>query len=121
MPNKKTLVLGASEKQERYSNKAIRMLRKHQYEVVAIGNRKGQVEDISIETDKIKFDDIDTVTLYLGAERQKEYLDYIISLKPKRIIYNPGAENDELNELATASGIENLEACTLVLLSTNQY
>lgn len=121
MPNKSTLVLGASEKQERYSNKAIRMLRKHNYQVVAIGNRKGKVDDVEIETDKIPYENIDTVTMYLGADRQKEYLDYIISLKPKRIIYNPGAENEELSQMATEAGIENLEACTLVLLSTNQY
>jgi predicted CoA-binding protein len=118
---KKTLVLGASEKTERYSNKAIHMLRNHHMPVVAIGNKAGMVKDVSFSKEQQAFEDVDTVTLYLSAPHQKEYYDYIISLHPKRIIFNPGTENDELQELAKQHSIQCLEACTLVLLSTGQY
>lgn len=118
---KKTLVIGASENPERYSNLAINRLKNNQHPVVAIGKTKGTVAGITIETEKIKLDDIDTVTLYLNPALQKEYYDYIISLHPKRIIFNPGTENDELSELARQQGIKPVEACTLVLLSTGQY
>ena len=121
MNKKKTLVIGASENIERYSNLAIKKLLKNDHPVVAIGNRKGVINDIVIETEKKPFENIDTVTLYLNSSRQKEYHDYILSLKPKRIIFNPGAENDILEKLAKEKGIFTQEACTLVLLSTNQY
>lgn len=121
MEKDKTLVLGASEEPSRYSNMAIRMLRKHGHAVIAIGRKAGQVEDVIIETDTPERDDIDTVTLYMNPMHQRPLLDWIISLKPKRIIYNPGTENPELQILATAHGIENLEACTLVMLSTGAY
>lgn len=121
MEKKKTLVIGASENPARYSNLAINRLRNHQHPVVAIGKRKGMVTDTEIDTEKKQFNDIDTVTLYLNPNRQKEYYDYIISLHPKRIIFNPGAENDELVKLALQNNIKPLEACTLVLLSTGQY
>jgi uncharacterized protein len=121
MQKKKTLVLGASQNPERYSYLAMQRLVAHQQPVVAIGARKGQVGDTIIETEKKAFSDIDTVTLYLNPLRQKEYYDYILSLHPKRIIFNPGAENDELAELAEQKGIEVQEACTLVLLSTGQF
>lgn len=118
---KKTLVIGASENPERYSNLAINRLKNNHHPVVAIGKTKGTVAGITIATEKIKLDDIDTVTLYLKPSLQKEYYDYIISLHPKRIIFNPGTENDELSELARQQGIKPVEACTLVLLSTGQY
>ncbi len=121
MEKKKTLVIGASENPARYSNLAINKLTYHQHSVVAIGRKKGMVAGILIETEKKSFADIDTVTLYLNAGHQKEYYDYIISLHPKRIIFNPGAENDELAELAIRHEIKVQEACTLVLLSTGQY
>jgi hypothetical protein len=117
----KTLVIGASEKTERYSNKAIHSLRKHQHEVMAIGARKGQVLDVPFGSEKIPFDAVDTVTLYVGPAHQPEYYDYILSLNPRRIIFNPGTENDELEDLAKAKGIQCMEACTLVLLSTHQF
>jgi hypothetical protein len=119
--NKKTLVLGASENPARYSFLAINSLRKHQHPVAAIGRRKGQVLDVEISTDKKPMDTVDTVTLYLNPLNQKEYYDYILSLRPKRIIFNPGTENNELYDLAKNNGIQPLEACTLVLLSTGQY
>ncbi len=121
MEKKKTLVLGASENPARYSNLAMNKLKSYQHPVVAIGKKKGEVAGIAIETEKINVDDIDTVTLYLGPQHQKEYYDYIISLHPKRIIFNPGTENDELAALALKNNIKPMEACTLVLLSTGQY
>jgi predicted CoA-binding protein len=89
--------------------------------VAAIGRRKGRVLDVEISTDKNPMDTVDTVTLYLNPLNQKEYYDYILSLRPKRIIFNPGTENTELYDLAKNNGIQPLEACTLVLLSTGQY
>lgn len=121
MQKKKTLVLGASQNPQRYSYLAIQRLAAHQQPVVAIGAKQGQVGETVIETEKKAFDDIDTVTLYLNPIRQKEYYDYILSLHPKRIIFNPGAENDELADLAEKNGIQAQEACTLVLLSTGQF
>ena len=119
--NKKTLVLGASENPSRYSYLALQRLQSHQHPVVAIGKRKGFVGNVAIETDKKEWKDIDTVTLYLNPTHQREYYDYILSLKPKRIIFNPGAENEELARMATSKGIKPLEACTLVMLATGQY
>ncbi len=121
MEKKKTLVLGASENPSRYSYLAINRLKGHQHPVVAIGKRRGMVAGVQIEKEKILLQDIDTITLYLNAANQKEYYDYIISLHPKRIIFNPGTENDELLDMAVQNGIEPLEACTLVMLSTGQY
>ena len=118
---KKTLVLGASDNPARYSNLAIKRLRKYGHPVVAIGKKNTRVDDVEIGKEKKEFADIDTVTLYLNPMRQQEYYDYILSLKPKRIIFNPGAENDELAALAKQHNIQPLDACTLVLLSTNQY
>ena len=118
---KKTLVLGASNNPDRYSNLAMNRLRSKGHPVVAIGRKQAKAGDIYIETDKKEHAGIDTVTLYLSAANQKEYYDYILSLHPKRIIFNPGAENPELEALAHANGIEPMEACTLVLLSTGQF
>jgi len=117
----KTLVLGASENPERYSNKAMLKLQSKGHDVVAIGKKAGKVSGIEITTQQVKTDDIETVTLYLNPLHQKPYYDYIVSLKPKRIIFNPGAENEELERIAAQQGINVLEACTLVLLSTGQF
>ena len=118
---KKTLVLGASDNPQRYSYLAMNRLRSNGHPVTAIGRKRVKVGDIDIETEKQAIPDIDTVTLYLSAPLQKQYYDYILGLRPKRIIFNPGTENPELEELAHARGIEPVEACTLVLLSTGQY
>ena len=118
---KKTLVLGASGNPSRYSYLAIHRLKSHEHPVVAIGKKITLVSSIPIETEKKIFDNIHTVTLYLNPFHQKEYYDYILSLNPKRIIFNPGAENDELSALAKKKGIDVQDACTLVLLSTGQY
>ena len=118
---KTTLVLGASENPSRYSFLALQRLRSHQHPVLAIGKKKGVVGDVQIGTEKKDWKDVDTVTLYLNPRHQKEYFDYIVSLKPKRIIFNPGAENEELADIAVKNGIQPVEACTLVMLATNQY
>lgn len=118
---KKTVVLGASQNEERYSNMAVKKLVAHNHPVTAIGNKEGIINDIKIIKENPSLNDVDTVTLYLNPENQKPYYDYILSLNPKRIIFNPGTENDELESLAAAKGIKTMEACTLVLLSTNQY
>ena len=118
---KKTLVLGASDNPSRYSFLAIKKLRRYGHEVVAIGRKNTQVDDVMISKEKPSERNIDTVTLYLNLNHQREYYDYILSLHPKRIIFNPGAENEELEALAREQGIEAKEACTLVMLSTNQY
>lgn len=121
MQAKKTLVIGASENPQRYSYLAVQRLMAHQYPVIALGKRSGHIGNTVIETEHKPFDNIDTVTLYLNPIRQREYYDYILSLHPKRIIFNPGTENDELYELAKSKGIQVEEACTLVMLTTNQY
>ncbi len=118
---KKTLVLGASTNPERYSYKAIIFLKERGHNVIAIGNKKGNVAGVNIAEDFKNYDNIDTITLYLNPQRQEQYYEKILQLQPRRIIFNPGTENVELNQLAEANGIETLEACTLVLLSTDQY
>ena len=118
---KKTLVIGASEKPERYSNKAIRALLLHNYPVVALGLKKGSIEGVSFHTEKEQFEDIDTVTLYIGPQNQPGYYSYVIGLKPRRVIFNPGTENPEFIELLKSAGIYPEIACTLILLATGQY
>lgn len=118
---KKTLVLGASDNPARYSFRAANMLKQHGHEVVPVGIRQGQVAGQSIHTDRPPATDIDTVTLYVGPRNQPDWYDYILSLKPRRILFNPGTENPELEELAQKQGIQTEEACTLVLLSIGQY
>ncbi len=117
----KTLVIGASEKEERYANKAIRQLRQHKHPVVAIGPRKGKVLDVEFDKEKKDFKEVDTITLYVGPKNQPEYYDYIVDLKPRRVIFNPGTENEELYAILKENNIASEIACTLVLLSTNQY
>ena len=118
---KKTLVLGASDNPSRYSYLAIQRLRRQGHPVVAVGRKDTKVADVPVGKEKLFFPDIDTVTLYLNPSHQEEYYDYILSLHPKRIIFNPGTENEILEELAHQKGISTLTACTLVMLSTNQY
>lgn len=119
--NKKTLVLGASLKMERYSNMAIHRLVANNHEVLAIGLRGGVVAGVQIATEMIHFENVDTVTLYLNPKRQVEYYEYILSLEPKRVIFNPGTENDEFVKMLGENNIESEVACTLVLLASNQY
>ncbi|MDB5191568.1 MAG: hypothetical protein JWQ96_1131 [Segetibacter sp.] len=121
MSSKKTLVLGASTNPSRYSFIAINRLSAYRHPVVAVGLRQGKVGDVEITTSRPQENDVDTITLYLNPTNQKPYYDYILSLNPKRIIFNPGTENYELEEMARGKGIKTMEACTLVMLSTGQY
>lgn len=121
MSKKTTVVLGASENPERYSNKAIHKLRAHGHEVKAVGGRAGKVADVDIQTGKPAFADVDTVTLYVGPARQPDLYDYIISLAPQRVIFNPGTENEEFMQQLEAKGIDVVPACTLVMLSVGNY
>lgn len=119
--SKKTLVMGASSNPDRYAYKAIKMLQRFGHSVVAVGKKEDEVDGLKIEKEQIPFESVDTVTLYLNPMNQKQYYDYIVGLKPKRVIFNPGTENPELYTLLRQNGIEIEVACTLVLLSTNQY
>jgi len=119
--NKKTLVIGASLKTERYSNIAIRRLVKYKHDVVAFGFRSGTVDNVVIDTDLNHYENIDTVTLYLNPKRQKDFYEYVVSLKPKRVIFNPGTENEAFYNILKTNNIAFEVACTLVLLTTNQY
>lgn len=118
---KKTLVIGASTNKNRYSNIAIHRLTSKGVPVVAIGLRGGEVAGVPIETEKVPFQDVHTVTLYLGPGRQPEYYDYILSLDPQRVIFNPGTENPELYRILEEANIRSEVACTLILLATDQY
>jgi hypothetical protein len=118
---KTTLVIGASQNPERYSNKAILSLIKHGFTVVALGLKTGEINGIKILNNKPQISNIDTVTLYISSKNQIEWIDYILDLNPKRIIFNPGAENDAFFNKASKRGIECLNACTLVMLSVGTY
>lgn len=117
----KTLIFGASTKPERYSYKAAAMLLEYGHEIEMIGGREAELFDRKIRNDRPKLENIDTVTLYLGPDRQEAEMDYIISLKPRRIIFNPGTENPVFHNKAKQAGIEVEIACTLVLLRTGAY
>jgi predicted CoA-binding protein len=119
--NKKTLLLGASIKPEKYAYKATAMLASKGHTVIAIGQNVGEVAGVKIYTKAIPLSKINTVTLYLNAARQREYYNYIIDAKPKRVIFNPGTENPEFYQLLALNNIKVEVACTLVLLATNQY
>ena len=121
MKNKKTLVLGASATSDRYSFKAITMLVEKGHSVLAIGQNTGEVAGIKIHTKTIPLKNIDTITLYLNSLRQKDYYNYIVESKPKRVVFNPGTENPEFYQLLELNAIKCEVACTLVLLTTNQY
>jgi predicted CoA-binding protein len=118
---KKTLILGASENPERYAYKAAHSLTAHKHPIINVGIKKGEVAGEMIHTDRPIFSDIDTITLYIGAKNQPEWYDYILQIKPKRIVFNPNTENPELKALAEKQGIETIEACTLVMLSIGNY
>jgi len=118
---KLTVVLGASPNPERYSNMAVNRLTAKGHPVVAIGRRAAVIGDTPIITEHPSLEKVDTVTMYLNPVAQKEYYDYILQLQPRRIIFNPGAENEELEQIAREHDIQPVEACTLVMLSTGQF
>lgn len=121
MTDKKTLVLGASPNSIRFSYKATVSLQRHNVPVVPVGIRKGEIGGEEILIDRPLFDDIHTVTMYIGPARQKDYYSYILSLHPKRIIFNPGTENPELMEMAKKESIDVQEDCTLIMLNAGRY
>lgn len=116
-----TLVLGASPNTERYSYLATKLLNEKQYSVYPFGIKKGFIEGLPIQNEWPANGTIDTITLYVGPEAQVAYYDAILALAPRRILFNPGTENPELEGLAKQKGIQTMEACTLVLLKTGQY
>ena len=123
MINKKTVILGATTNPMRYAHMAAMRLVNNGHDIVPIGIKKGQVEgeEILDITQKPAVEDVDTVTLYMNPDRQREWEDYILTLRPKRIIFNPGTENQILASKAQAEGIETLNACTLVMLGNGLY
>ena len=118
---KKTLILGATNNSGRYAYLAANKLKSHGHDIVNVGIKTGEVAGVKIERAGEIFADVDTITLYISAQKQKEYYNYIVDTKPKRIIFNPGTDNPELEKLAAHNNIETLHACTLVLLSIGQY
>jgi uncharacterized protein len=120
---KKTVIIGATPDRSRYAFLAAQMLSEYDHEIVPLSIKKGEVfgkQILDLRT-KPAIDNVDTITLYIGTRNQPEWYDYILSLKPKRIIFNPGTENDELEKLAEQNGIEAVEGCTLVMLRSRQY
>ena len=119
----KTAIIGATNNPSRYAFFAAQNLKAHGHEFVPIGIKKGDVlgEQIVNINDKPGIKDVDTITMYIGPQRQPPWYEYILSLKPRRIIFNPGSENPEFAQLAKSKGVEVIEACTLVMLRTGQY
>ena len=118
---KKTLVFGASLKPDRYSNLAIKRLVDNNIATEAFGMKEGETYGVQVKTNLQEFQNIHTVTLYMNPKRQQEFYNAIIGLNPKRVIFNPGTENIEFQEILRNKNIEVEVACTLVLLATNQY
>ncbi len=121
--NKKTVIVGASTNPSRYAYIAAGMLTEYGHEIVPVGIKKGEIYGVEIQDirKKPKIENVNTVTLYIGPRHQPEWYDYLISLKPARIIFNPGTENPELSRMLTKESIEPIEACTLVMLRTRQF
>lgn len=119
---KNTLIIGASENPERYSYRAANLLKKHGHNVFPFGNKVGKVADEPIVvTQDLPKDNIDTITMYIGPNHQPSWYNFILNVKPKRVIFNPGTENPELEEMLKKAAIPFEDACTLVLLNTGQY
>jgi predicted CoA-binding protein len=117
----KTLVIGASPEPSRYAYQAVLMLKKYDYEVIAFGKQKGAIDETDILTDWDAQWEVDTVTLYINPTIQRSYYDKIIALKPRRVIFNPGTENNDFYAKLESHGILHEVACTLVLLSIGEY
>lgn len=118
---KKTLILGASDNPARYSYLVANKLVRKGYPIINIGRKTGKAGGVQIEPATDFYEDVDTITLYVGPRNQAAYYDYILNTKPKRVIFNPGTENEELRLKLEEAGIESVEACTLVMLNTDQY
>lgn len=118
---KKTVILGATDNPNRFAFKAAHSLVRHGHPIALVGIKKGSVAGQPILNGKPEISEVDTVTLYVGPQNQPEWYEYIINLKPRRIIFNPGTENDELEEKARANGIQAIEGCTLIMLNAGMY
>lgn len=118
---KKTLIIGATNNPSRYAYLAANKLVKYGHPIINIGIKQGEVAGVPIVKAETIYPDVDTITLYIGPQNQPLYYDYILKIHPKRLIFNPGTENEELKNIAEENDIQALEACTLVLLSTKQY
>lgn len=118
---KRTLIIGATSNPSRYSFMAIQKLKAYGHPVLLIGRRAGSALGEEIHVEKVKWNDVDTVTLYINPTHQPDYYDYITSLNPKRVIFNPGTENPQFENILLTKNIVPVRACTLVLLSIGQY
>lgn len=118
---KNTLIIGATPNPARYAYRAAQMLKSKGYDIINVGIKSGEVAGVTIEQPGTIHSDVHTITLYIGPDLQEGYFDYILKTNPKRVIFNPGTENNRLEELLRENGIEPVEACTLVLLATGQY
>lgn len=118
---KKTLIIGATANPTRYAYTAAHRLRQKQHEIVQIGLRAGEVAGVPIDTQRLDYEGVDTVTLYIGPRHQPGYYEYVVSLHPKRVIFNPGTENAEFERILEENNIEPIRACTLVMLAVGQY
>lgn len=120
---KKTVIVGATTNPGRYAYLAAEMLTDYKHEIVPIGIKQGEVFGTQILNirEKPVIMEVDTITLYIGQQHQPEWYDYLLGLHPKRIIFNPGTENATFERMAEEKGIEAIEACTLVMLRSNQY
>lgn len=114
-------MLGASPNPDRYSNKAVRRLISNNYEVVAIGIRKGLIGDIPIITGQPALDNVHTVLIYLSPSHQSEIFDYVLSLRPKRVVFNPGTESPEFEEMLASYNIKVVRDCSLVMMASNRF
>ena len=121
MEKLKTLVIGASTNPERYSYRAIKLLQKYNHPVEAIGAKEGELEGVNIHKSKPEFTDIHTITMYVSPKNQSDFYEYLIGLKPARIIFNPGTENPDFEKKAKDAGIEVVENCTLVMLNSGIF
>ena len=118
---KKTVVIGASTKADRYSNQCVQLLREHNIETIAIGNKEGVITDVTIQKGFPLEKKVKTIAVYLSPKNQEAYYEYMINLQPERILFPPGTENPDFYKKANAHGIETEEACPLVMLKTGTY
>jgi predicted CoA-binding protein len=119
--SKSTLVIGASLKETRFSNKCVRTLKSGNFPVTAIGLREGMIDTTPVLTGTPELENIHTVTLYLSSDNQKAWYDYILKLNPKRVVFNPGAENKEFADMLSTAGIETIEDCTIIMVQSGRY
>ncbi|MCF8331353.1 MAG: CoA-binding protein [Bacteroidales bacterium] len=121
LESKKTMVLGVSPDPSKRAYKVCQKLLQKGHSIRPVGIREGNVENTPIITHETNPEPVHTVVIYLRAERQKNWIPYIMASTPKRIIFNPGAENEELIDKAKTKGIEILYECTILMLSSNRF